>query len=152
MAVAHEAVHEEHKLGFIQRYIFSQDHKIIGIQYMMTSLFMAAVGGVLAMLIRMERGWPGGHWGVAPLPAAVRAAQRRSGIWTRPDAVAGEPGHPDRLVPVRLAELHHDRPADAHPRHVHGPDAARDVGAVYHRHPDAAVLPGAVRGGRDAAV
>src|SRR2546428_13760489 len=65
MAVAHEAVHEEHKLGFIQRYIFSQDHKIIGIQYMMTSLFMAAVGGGLAMLIRMELGWPGGHWGVA---------------------------------------------------------------------------------------
>src|SRR2546425_1443043 len=65
MAVAHEAVHEEHRLGFIQRYIFSQDHKIIGIQYMMTSLFMAVVGGVLAMLIRMELGWPGGHFGVA---------------------------------------------------------------------------------------
>src|SRR2546427_11906627 len=74
MAVAHEAVHEEHKLGFIQRYIFSQDHKIIGIQYMMTSLFMAAVGGVLAMLIRMELGWPGGHWGVARwlFPGGVR--------------------------------------------------------------------------------
>src|SRR3989442_6434276 len=65
MAVAHEAVHEKHRLGFIQRYIFSQDHKIIGIQYMMTSLFMAVVGGVLAMLIRMELGWPGGHWGGA---------------------------------------------------------------------------------------
>src|SRR2546426_570619 len=65
MAVAHGAVHEEHRLGFIRRYIFSQDHKIIGIQYMMTSLFMAAVGGVLAMLIRMELGWPGGHFGVA---------------------------------------------------------------------------------------
>src|SRR2546427_5177290 len=75
MAVAHEAVHEEHKLGFIQRYIFSQDHKIIGIQYMMTSLFMAAVGGVLAMLIRMELGWPGGHWGVARwlFPGGVRS-------------------------------------------------------------------------------
>src|SRR2546428_29420 len=45
MAVAHEAMHEEHRLGFIQRYIFSQDHKIIGIQYMMTSLFMAGVCG-----------------------------------------------------------------------------------------------------------
>src|SRR2546426_2531725 len=65
MAVAHEAMHEEHRLGFIQRYIFSQDHKIIGIQYMMTSLFMAVVGGVLAMLIRMELGWPGGHFGGA---------------------------------------------------------------------------------------
>src|SRR3989454_10254072 len=65
MAVAHGAAHEEHKLGFIQRYVFSQDHKIIGIQYMMTSLFMAAVGGVLAMLIRMELGWPGARWGLA---------------------------------------------------------------------------------------
>src|SRR2546427_6897308 len=65
MAVAHGAAHEEHKLGFIQRYVFSQDHKIIGIQYMMTSLFMAAVGGVLAMLIRMELGWPGTRWGLA---------------------------------------------------------------------------------------
>src|SRR3989441_10418025 len=67
MAVAHGAAHEEHKLGFIQRYVFSQDHKIIGIQYMMTSLFMAAVGGVLAMLIRMELGWPGARWGLARL-------------------------------------------------------------------------------------
>jgi len=65
MAVMHEAAHEEHKLGFLQRYVFSQDHKIIGIQYMMTSLFMAAVGGVLAMLIRMELGWPGARWGLA---------------------------------------------------------------------------------------
>src|SRR2546422_10560842 len=67
MAVAHGAAHEEHKLGFIQRYVFSQDHKIIGIQYMMTSLFMAAVGRVLAMLIRMELGWPGARWGLARL-------------------------------------------------------------------------------------
>src|SRR5437899_11606797 len=67
MAVAHGAAHEEHKLGFIQRYVFSQDHKIIGIQYMMTSLFMAAVGGVLAMLIRMELGWPGARRGLARL-------------------------------------------------------------------------------------
>src|SRR2546428_4739390 len=76
MAVAREAVHDEHKLGFIQRYIFSQDHKIIGIQYMMTSLFMAAVGGVVAMLIRMELGWPGGHWGVARwlFPGGVSSA------------------------------------------------------------------------------
>src|SRR2546425_7231189 len=63
MAVAHEAVHEEHRLGFIQRYIFSQDHKIIGIQYMMTSLFMAVGGGVPAMVVPLELGWPLGHLG-----------------------------------------------------------------------------------------
>src|SRR5574341_2367484 len=61
MAVAHG----EHRLSFIRHYIFSQDHKVIGIQYLMTSLFMALVGGTLAMLIRMQLGWPGTQWGLA---------------------------------------------------------------------------------------
>lgn len=74
MAVAHagsqpeshrEDPHAEHPMGFVQRYIFSQDHKIIGIQYLLTSLVMALVGGVLAMLIRMQLGWPGAQWGLA---------------------------------------------------------------------------------------
>jgi len=62
MAVRHEEVHAEHKLSFIQRYIFSQDHKIIGIQYLMTSLVMALVGGTMAMLIRLQLGFPGAKW------------------------------------------------------------------------------------------
>ena len=36
MAVTHDAAHAEHELTFIQKYIFSQDHKIIGIQYLLT--------------------------------------------------------------------------------------------------------------------
>ncbi len=67
MAVGHETAHEEHKLSFVQRYVFSQDHKIIGIQYMMTSLAMALIGGVLAMLIRLQLGWPGAKWPLAGL-------------------------------------------------------------------------------------
>ncbi len=65
MAVTHHPAHAEHELSFVQKYIFSQDHKIIGIQYMLTSLFMALVGGTLAMLIRMQLGWPGTKWGLA---------------------------------------------------------------------------------------
>ncbi|MBI3997388.1 MAG: cbb3-type cytochrome c oxidase subunit I, partial [Armatimonadetes bacterium] len=65
MAVTHETAHAEHELTFVQKYIFSQDHKIIGIQYMLTSLLMALVGGTLAMLIRMQLGWPGVKWGLA---------------------------------------------------------------------------------------
>lgn len=42
----------------IRRYIFSQDHKIIGLQYLWTALFMAVVGGALAMLMRLHLGWP----------------------------------------------------------------------------------------------
>jgi cytochrome c oxidase subunit 1 len=67
MAVRHDAAHAEHELTFVQKYIFSQDHKIIGIQYMFTALLMALVGGVLAMLIRMQLGWPGTRWGLAAL-------------------------------------------------------------------------------------
>ncbi len=65
MAVTHGEVHTEHHLSFVQKYIFSQDHKIIGIQYMITSLIMALIGGTLAMLIRMQLGWPGTRWNLA---------------------------------------------------------------------------------------
>lgn len=37
-----------------QYFSFNTDHKVIGIQYLMTSFFFLLVGGVLAMLIRAE--------------------------------------------------------------------------------------------------
>ncbi len=43
---------------FLRRYIFSLDHKVIGIQYLVTALFMALVGGALAMLMRAHLAWP----------------------------------------------------------------------------------------------
>ena len=45
--------------GFLRRYIFSTDHKIIGIQFLLTSLVMILFGGLLAMLMRWQLGWPG---------------------------------------------------------------------------------------------
>ena len=38
--------------SFLRRYLFSTDHKTIGIQFLFTSLFMILFGGLLAMLIR----------------------------------------------------------------------------------------------------
>ena len=61
MAVTHEA-HAKHHQSFLTRYIFSQDHKIIGIQYLFSSLFMALIGATLAMLIRLQLGWPDAKW------------------------------------------------------------------------------------------
>ncbi len=58
MTVTHDHTHAEHRQSFITRWIFSQDHKVIGIQYLMTSLLMAAIGGFLSMLIRMQLGFP----------------------------------------------------------------------------------------------
>ena len=44
--------------SFIRRYVFSTDHKVIGIQYILTGLVMAIVGAFLAVLIRLQLGWP----------------------------------------------------------------------------------------------
>ena len=45
-----------------RRYIFSQDHKVIGLQYFLTALFVSLVAGALAMLIRMQLAWPDATW------------------------------------------------------------------------------------------
>jgi cytochrome c oxidase subunit 1 len=44
--------------SFWRHYIFSLDHKTIGKQYLFTTLFMALLGGALAMLMRLHLGWP----------------------------------------------------------------------------------------------
>ena len=52
--------HEHHDdRSFVRRYIFSTDHKIIGIQFLLMSLLFLLVGGVLAMLMRWQLGFPG---------------------------------------------------------------------------------------------
>ena len=45
--------------GFIRKYIFSTDHKVIGIQFLICSLVFMLFGGGLAMLMRWQLGWPG---------------------------------------------------------------------------------------------
>jgi cytochrome c oxidase subunit I len=44
--------------SFIRKYIFSTDHKIIGIQFLIMSLIFLLAGGVLAMVIRWQLGYP----------------------------------------------------------------------------------------------
>jgi cytochrome c oxidase subunit 1 len=53
--------HEPHHSLF-RKYIFSTDHKIIGIQYILTGLVMALLGAALALLIRLQLGWPEHQW------------------------------------------------------------------------------------------
>jgi cytochrome c oxidase subunit 1 len=62
VAEAHAAhAHDEHAApqAFIWKYVFSKDHKVIGVQYYVTAMLMAVVAGVLAMLIRFQIAWPG---------------------------------------------------------------------------------------------
>lgn len=55
---------EHHHPGFVQRYIFSTDHKVIGLQFLFTSLALLLVGGALALLIRWQLAWP---WSDIPI-------------------------------------------------------------------------------------
>jgi cytochrome c oxidase subunit 1 len=54
---AHEA-HAEHEFGFISTYIFSQDHKMIGKQFLFLALFMMVFGGLFALLVRWQLAFP----------------------------------------------------------------------------------------------
>ena len=58
----HGAHAEHHELGFIRTYIFSTDHKMIAKQFLFVALFMMAIGGLMAMLMRLELGWPENQW------------------------------------------------------------------------------------------
>jgi cytochrome c oxidase subunit 1 len=62
MAGEHSVRAHEEPQSFVRRYIFSTDHKVIGIQYYLTAMAMAVVGGTLAMLIRLQLGWPDEKW------------------------------------------------------------------------------------------
>jgi cytochrome c oxidase subunit 1 len=61
MSVSHEAAHEHHELGFLRKYIFSEDHKIIGIQFLFSSIIFLFIGGALALLVRTQLAWPHGE-------------------------------------------------------------------------------------------
>ena len=63
-AVAHEAHghhddHGHHEENFVSKYIFSQDHKMIGKQFLMTAVFMGIIAMLLSILFRIQLAWPG---------------------------------------------------------------------------------------------
>jgi cytochrome c oxidase subunit 1 len=48
--------------GFIWKYVFSIDHKVIGIQYLCLALFSVFLGMGLSLLMRLHLAWPTSHW------------------------------------------------------------------------------------------
>jgi cytochrome c oxidase subunit 1 len=55
----HHDHHDHHELGFIRKYVFSTDHKMIGMQYGITSLIFLFFGFLLMMLLRWQLAYPG---------------------------------------------------------------------------------------------
>ncbi|MFI4875640.1 MAG: cbb3-type cytochrome c oxidase subunit I, partial [Blastopirellula sp. JB062] len=54
-----QAVADEMTVGhFLSTYVFSKDHKVIGIQFLFSTLIWFVVGGLLALGIRWQLAWP----------------------------------------------------------------------------------------------
>ncbi|HMO62539.1 MAG TPA: cbb3-type cytochrome c oxidase subunit I [Ferruginibacter sp.] len=69
----HDAHHEHHHHEtFISKYVFSQDHKMIAKQFLITGMIWAIIGGLFSVLFRLQLGYPEstfpwledflGHW------------------------------------------------------------------------------------------
>jgi cytochrome c oxidase subunit 1 len=53
---AHAHHHEE---SWISKYIFSQDHKMISKQFLITAIVMGVIAVMLSLFFRLQLGWPG---------------------------------------------------------------------------------------------
>ena len=55
---------EHHKETFITKYIFSQDHKMIAKQFLITGMIMAVVGMIMSALFRLQLANPGQSYAI----------------------------------------------------------------------------------------
>ena len=55
----HSEAHGHHEQSFVQKYVFSVDHKVIGIQYTISALFFLLFGFCLMMMMRWQLAYPG---------------------------------------------------------------------------------------------
>jgi cytochrome c oxidase subunit I len=54
----HNGHDPHHKQSFITKYVFSQDHKTIAKQFLITGMIWAFIGGMLSVLFRLQLGFP----------------------------------------------------------------------------------------------
>ncbi|MBA2248738.1 MAG: cbb3-type cytochrome c oxidase subunit I, partial [Chitinophagaceae bacterium] len=70
--LGHEAHEHHHHQSFVSKYIFSQDHKMIAKQFLITGMVWAIIGGLFSVIFRLQLGYPEstfpwledflGHW------------------------------------------------------------------------------------------
>ena len=54
----HGHAHEHHEQHFITKYIFSQDHKVIAKQFLITGIIWAIIGALMSVFFRLQLGFP----------------------------------------------------------------------------------------------
>ncbi|HLW50080.1 MAG TPA: cbb3-type cytochrome c oxidase subunit I [Sphingobacteriaceae bacterium] len=57
-SAGHHDSHEHHQESFLTKYIFSQDHKMIAKQFLITGIIMAVFAMILSILFRLQLAWP----------------------------------------------------------------------------------------------
>jgi cytochrome c oxidase subunit 1 len=67
VTTTHDVHHDEHgvhhhKETFITKYVFSQDHKMIAKQFLITGMIWAIIGGLMSVLFRLQLGFPDAHF------------------------------------------------------------------------------------------
>ncbi len=50
--------HHHHEQSFVSKYIFSQDHKTISKQFLITGMVWALIGGLFSVFFRLQLGYP----------------------------------------------------------------------------------------------
>ncbi len=55
---AHHDAHGHHHETFLTKYVFSQDHKMIAKQFLITGIIMAVFAMLLSLLFRIQLAWP----------------------------------------------------------------------------------------------
>ncbi len=51
--------HHHHEESFVSKYVFSQDHKMIGKQFLVTAIIMAWIAVIMSIIFRLQLAWPG---------------------------------------------------------------------------------------------
>ena len=59
---AHDEHDHHHEQSFVEKYIFSTDHKMIAKQFLITGMVMGIIGVGMSLLFRLQLAWPEKEW------------------------------------------------------------------------------------------
>ena len=103
------------KPGILRRYIFSLDHKVIGIQYFCLALVAALTGVLLSLLMRLRIAWPTAKWPLLEsiFPTGFQGGQmqpefylaKRTMSASSSGAMRGRPGEVRNLEPSNFRAM-----------------------------------------------